>query len=320
MNASVTIVIPNFNGAELLKKNLPSVLEAAKHYSPIAQVIVVDDGSKDSSIQVLKAEFPDVKIVIHEKNKGFSEAVYSGIDAAETELIMLLNSDVRVENNLLASLVPYFDKADTFSVNPLIRDEKGEIKRHSWNLRQFKKGSFKLLNWSLDKAVNLRQEGKTLSSLYASGGSLMLRKSLFQALEGFHPIFKPFYSEDVDLGLRAWRMGWHSYFEPGISIVHQSVGSIREHVKIQYIKCIRRRNRYLLEWIHLTPSQLLFSAIPWSLLQLLGELLILDKTNLKGFYLAVTKLPEVIAARREINKTQKMSLNEVLDIINHGHD
>jgi GT2 family glycosyltransferase len=145
---------------------------------------------------------------------------------------------------------------------------------------------------------------------------MMLRKSMFQALGGFHPIYKPFYSEDYDLGIRAWRRGWASYFEPNVSIVHQSIGSIREHVKMQYVKCIRRRNRYLLEWIHLTPTQLVFSAIPLSLLQLLGELLIFDTTNLSGFYLAVKKLPQVVSARLEIKKTQEKSLNDVLDVIN----
>lgn len=316
MKAPVTIVIPNFNGTKLLKKNLPSVLLSARHYNPAASVIVVDDGSKDDSVQVLKTEFPDVKIVIHTQNKGFAEAVHSGINAAETELIMLLNSDVNVEEDLLESLVCYFDNPDTFSVNPLIYDEAGESKRHSWNLRQFKRGSLKLLDWSLGKAKAITQSGKQLPTLYGHGGSMMLRRSMFQALGGFHPIYKPFYSEDYDLGIRAWRRGWGSYFEPNVSIVHQSVGSIREHVKMQYVKCIRRRNRYLLEWIHLTPSQLIFSAIPLSLLQLLGELLILDKTNLKGFYLALTKIPEALSARQEINHTQKMPLNDVLSIIN----
>ena len=316
MREPVTIVIPNFNGTKLLRKNLPSVLQAARHYVPAASVIVVDDGSKDDSIQVLRTEFPDIKVVIHEQNKGFADAVHSGINAAETELIMLLNSDVNVEKDLLASLVPYFDNPATFSVNPLIYDEAGESKRHSWNLRQFERGSLKLLDWSLDKAKAIKQSGNLLPTLYGHGGSMMLRKSMFQELNGFHPIYKPFYSEDYDLGIRAWRRGWGSYFEPSVSIVHQSVGSIREHVKMQYVKSIRRRNRYLLEWIHLTPSQLVFSAIPLSLLQLLGELLILDKTNLKGFYLALTKIPEAMAARREINNSQKMSLNDVLDIIN----
>lgn len=316
MSAPVTILIPNFNGTKLLRKNLPSVLKAAKHYFPVTTVIVVDDGSKDDSVQVLKTEFPEVKVVIHVQNKGFAEAVHSGISAAQTELIMLLNSDVSVDENLLELLVPYFDNSETFSVNPLIYDEDGNSKRHSWNLRRFKKGSLKLLDWTIEKAKEIQQSGEKIPTLYGHGGSMMLRKSMFQALNGFHPIYKPFYSEDYDLGIRAWRRGWASYFEPNVSIVHQSVGSIREHVKMQYVKCIRRRNRYLLEWIHLTPSQLLFSAIPLSIMQLLGELVILDKTNLKGFYLAITKLPEAIAARREIRNTQKMSLNQVLSIIN----
>ncbi|MBA3695878.1 MAG: glycosyltransferase family 2 protein [Methylotenera sp.] len=316
MSAPVTVVIPNFNGTKLLRKNLPSVLKAAQQYVPPAYVIVVDDGSKDDSVQVLRTEFPEIKLVIHEQNKGFAEAVHSGIAAAETELIMLLNSDVNVEKDLLESLVHYFDNPDTFSVNPLIYDEAGVSKRHSWNLRQFKKGSLKLLDWSLGKAETIRQSGNQLPTLYGHGGSMMLRRSMFQSLGGFHPIYKPFYSEDYDLGIRAWRRGWSSFFEPNVSIVHQSIGSIREHVKMQYVKCIRRRNRYLLEWIHLTPSQLIFSAIPFSLLQLLGELLIFDKTNLKGFLLAITKIPEVMLARREINKTQTMSLNDVLNIIN----
>jgi GT2 family glycosyltransferase len=316
MSVQVTVVIPNFNGVKLLRQNLPSVLIAIQNYIHGASLIVVDDGSNDDSVNVLTAEFPGVKVVIHEQNKGFAEAVYSGINAAETELIMLLNSDVSVEEDLLASLASYFDSPSTFSVNPLICDETGESKRHSWNLRQFKKGSLKLLDWSLDKAIAFRKSGKQLPTLYGHGGSMMLRKTMFKELGGFHPIYKPFYSEDYDLGIRAWRNGWGSYFEPSVSIVHQSVGSIREHVKMQYVKCIRRRNRYLLEWIHMTPSQLAFSAIPLSLLQLLGEVLILDKTNLKGFFLALTKIPEVISARQEISRTQKMSLNDVLDIIN----
>lgn len=316
MSTPVTIVIPNFNGAALLRKNLPSVINAAKNYTPVATVIVVDDGSKDNSLTVLEAEFPDIKIVVHENNKGFAEAVYSGINAAETELVMLLNSDVMVGDDLLIPLVSYFNEPNTFSVNPLIYDEKGEIKRHSWNLRKFKKGSMKLLNWSLNKAFDIKQAGEKLPTLYAHGGSMMLRKSIFLALGGFHPIYKPFYSEDYDLGIRAWRRGLSSYFEPNVSIVHQSIGSIREHVKMQYIKCIRRRNRYLLEWIHLTPSQLLFSAIPLSIFQLLGELLTLDITNLKGFYLALGKISDVISARQEIKSTEKMSLKEILKIIN----
>lgn len=311
----VTIVIPNFNGAALLQKNIPSVLKAMQAYPGKSALIVVDDGSQDNSLQVLKDQFPQVNVVIHAQNQGFAEAIHSGVNAAETELLFLLNSDVEVEAQLLAPLVNYFEDANTFSVNPLIYDEQGAVKRHSWNLRQFKAGTLKLVNWRLDKALKLRAAGEKLPSAYAHGGSFMVRKSMFNALQGFHPIFKPFYSEDYDLGLRAWRRGWASYFEPSVHIVHQSLGSIRSNVKMNHIKTIRRRNRYILEWMHLSASQLWLGAIPASIIQLLGELLLLDKVNLKGFYLACTKLPEVLQARREIQASQSMRLSDIMAVL-----
>lgn len=315
MTQPVTVVIPNYNGAHLLRKNLPTVQIALAAYDLESSIIVVDDGSIDDSLVVLKKEFPKVKVVIHAKNQGFAEAVHSGVNAANTELLFLLNSDVAVAPNIFKPLVDYFDDSNTFSVNPLILDEQGKEKRHSWNLRQFKSGGLKLMNWSLKDALTKRESGEKLAAAYAHGGSFMVRKSMFQALGGFHPIYKPFYSEDYDLGLRAWRRGWGSYFEPTVSIVHQSIGAIRGNTKLQQIKSTRRRNRYLLEWIHLTPSQLLFSAVPMSLFQLSGELLLLDKTNLTGFFQALTKISQVVSARKEIEQTQKMTLKQVLNRI-----
>lgn len=315
MHPPITVVIPNFNGATLLQKNIPSVLRAMQAYQGESALIVVDDGSQDASLQVLKEQFPQAKVVVHAQNQGFAEAVHSGVNAAETELLFLLNSDVEVSEQLFAPLVQYFEDTDTFSVNPLIYDEQGAVKRHSWNLRQFRAGTLKLVSWRLNKALSMRADGEKLPSAYAHGGSFMVRKSMFNALKGFHPIFKPFYSEDYDLGLRAWRRGWASYFEPSVHIVHQSVGSIRSNVKMNHIKTIRRRNRYILEWMHLSASQLWLGAIPASLIQLLGEVLLLDKVNLKGFYLACAKLPEVIHARREIQATETMRLADIMRVL-----
>jgi GT2 family glycosyltransferase len=316
MQPSITIVIPNFNGAALLKKNLPSVLAAMQNYLGKANLIVVDDGSSDHSLDVLKKEFPQVFVVVHTQNKGFAEAIHSGVNAAETELLFLLNSDVEVEPNIFSPLVTYFDDADTFSVNPLIYDEKGEVKRHSWNLRHLRSGTLKLIGWNLEAALQRRQSGNKLTSAYAHGGSFMVRKSMFLALGGFHPIFKPFYSEDYDLGLRAWRRGWASYFEPQVHIVHQSKGSIRSNVKFNYVKSIRRRNRYILEWGHLGAADLCLKVLPASALQLLGELFTLDYVNLRGFGFALMKLKEVSGFRRELQKSSSFTLREVLKKLN----
>lgn len=312
MKTPITVVIPNYNGAQLLLKNLPDTIVALDSYCDECSIIVVDDGSTDDSLAILEKHFPEIKVVVHTKNKGFAEAIHTGVNAAETELLFLLNSDVKVQSDIFQGLVPYFDDENTFSVNPLIYDEQGKVKRHSWNLRQLKSGVLKLMKWKLDDALLWRNKGKNLPTMYAHGGSFMVRKSMFLALGGFDPIYKPFYGEDSDLGLRAWRRGWASYFEPTVHIVHQSIGAIRSNVKLDYVKCIKRRNRYILEWTHLSKSQLIFFSIPVTIFRLLGELLIFDKINLKGFYLAVLKIPEVINKRGDLRKKDTASLNKLL--------
>lgn len=312
MKPSITVVIPNYNGAQLLLKNLPAAKAALKAYREDCSIIVVDDGSTDDSLEVLKKHFPEVSVAVHNQNKGFAEAIHTGVNTAKTELLFLLNSDVQVQDDIFDSLVSYFDDENTFSVNPLIYDEQGKVKRHAWNLRQLKNGVLKLMKWSLDDALAWRGQGQKLPTMYAHGGSFMVRKSMFLALGGFNPIYKPFYGEDSDLGLRAWRRGWGSYFEPTVHIVHQSVGAIRSNVKLNYVKCIKRRNRYVLEWTHLSVPQLLFSSIPVTVFRLLGELLILDKINLKGFYLGLLKIPEIMNNRAELRKEGVASLDQLL--------
>jgi GT2 family glycosyltransferase len=312
MQPPITIVIPNFNGGQLLRKNVPSVLAAMQDYPGSSTLIVVDDGSSDDSLQILAQAFPLVQVIMHLQNKGFAEAIHTGVHAANTELLFLLNSDVEVAADIFLPLVTYFDDPNTFSVNPLIYDEQGEVKRHSWNVRQLQGGTIKLMSWELEAALQRRAAGEKLPAAYAHGGSFMVRKSMFLALGGFHPIFKPFYSEDYDLGLRAWRRGWASYFEPGVHIVHQSKGSIRSNVKFRFVKSIRRRNRYILEWVHLGWIDILFRALPASALQLFGELLTMDYVNLRGLGFALMKLRAVIALRQELRKTSLFTLREVL--------
>lgn len=315
MSPPITVVIPNFNGGHLLARNLPSVIAAVEHYANDSEIIVVDDGSKDDSLAILRQSFPQIKVVQHQTNKGFSEAIYSGVTASRHELLFLLNSDVELNNDCLAPLVQYFDDNDSvFSVSPCIFSETGAIDRHSWNVRKFQWGSLKAIPWTLENARKQRAS-KKLKTLYSSGGSMLVSKPRFLALGGFHPLYKPFYSEDVDLGLRAWRRGWSSYFEPNSTVIHQKQGSIKENVKRNHIKRIRRRNSYLLEWVHWPLWRIFTMAVPLSIWQLLGELILLDMVNVGGFFLAIPKIPAAIKARKELASSARFSFDEVIDSV-----
>jgi len=308
----LTLIIPNYNGAHLLARNLPSVLKAAEQYNGPARVLIVDDGSTDASCEVLRAQFPEVAVVVHEKNRGFAEAIATGVHHAETELLFLLNSDVELHVGCLEKLEPYFKSPEVFSVCPLMLDEDGSVNRHSWNLRSYRRGYLKLVDWDIETARTLRRKAY-LPCLYSSGGSMMVSKAKFVTLGGFHPIYKPFYGEDFDLGLRAWYRGWPNYFEPQATLTHQSQGSIKDAFKRSRVKQIRRRNRYFIEWIHMPLARLMGSTLPFTLLQLCGELLLFDRVNLKGFVTALAALPETLAARHALKEGQVLTLDHVIE-------
>src|SRR3989337_2784089 len=98
----VSLVIPNYNSLKLLEGNLEYVIEAA--YYPgnsIKEVIVVDDGSYDSSVSFIRKRFPEVKLIRHKVNRGFSAAVNTGVRSAKGDLIALLATDVIPKRNFL---------------------------------------------------------------------------------------------------------------------------------------------------------------------------------------------------------------------------
>ncbi len=307
----ITIIIPNFNGAHLLRRNLPSVMHAAAQYPGDVGILVVDDGSSDDSVAVLRQEFSTVALVVHAENCGFAEAIHTGVEHASTELLFLLNSDVELLAGCVERLEPYFADPNVFSVCPLILREDGTVNPHSWNFRVFRRGYLKLFRWDLDAARQSRKLDK-LPTLYASGGGMMVSKTKFLELGGFDPIFKPYYGEDFDLGIRAWYRGWPSYFEPEATLIHQSQGSIKDSAKRSKVKSIRRRNKYFIEWIHMPAARLTLTTLPLTLVQVLFELLRFDGVNLRGLVYAIRSLPSALAARRAARAGRVMGLPAIL--------
>ena len=107
-NASVTIQILNWDGKHLLEEFLPSVLIGAKGH----EILVVDNGSTDGSVEFLKSRFPQVRILELERNHGFSVGNNRGIEKVNTDLVVLLNNDMSVDPDFLEPLlIPFVDPA-----------------------------------------------------------------------------------------------------------------------------------------------------------------------------------------------------------------
>ncbi|MCM8803864.1 MAG: glycosyltransferase, partial [Candidatus Omnitrophica bacterium] len=108
MNQKVSIIIPNWNGLELLKKNFYSVYESVKLHNSENEIIIVDNGSNDKSIDFIKKNFPDVKVIKLKENKGFGYACNIGVKYCKNKIFILLNNDVKVDKNFISPLLKHF--------------------------------------------------------------------------------------------------------------------------------------------------------------------------------------------------------------------
>src|ERR1017187_9744194 len=115
-SSAASVVIPNWNGKDLLAKYLPSVV-AALADNPANEIVVVDNGSSDGSAEFVRTAFPQVKLVALEKNLGFGGGSNAGFRAAANDIVVLLNSDMRVAEDFLAPLLEGFADPQVFAVS-----------------------------------------------------------------------------------------------------------------------------------------------------------------------------------------------------------
>jgi GT2 family glycosyltransferase len=196
----VSIVIPNYNGEELLKKNLPKVLACLKNKgNRIKEIIIVDDASTDGSVKLIKEKFPEVKLIKHKVNRGFSAAVNTGARTAKGKLIALLNNDVIPKEDCLVPVFPHFKNKKIFAVS---LHEEG----FSWAKGKFENG------FVLHEPGPETKEAH--ETFWVSGGSGVFRRSQWMKLGGMdEKLFSPFYWEDLDLCYRAVKR-WKNLTSP----------------------------------------------------------------------------------------------------------
>src|SRR5258708_16061141 len=160
----ISIVITNYNGEKLLKENLPKVFAAL---NSDAEIIVVDDVSKDKSLDFLKTQ--KVRVLKNQKNLGFSSTINKGVQAAKGEIVFLLNTDVYPDPNFLNVLISTFKDPNVFAVGCLDKSfENGKTILRGRGIGQWKRGFL----------VHSRGEVNKKNTLWVSGGSGAFRKSI----------------------------------------------------------------------------------------------------------------------------------------------
>lgn len=293
---NVSIIIPNYNGKELLRKNLPSVIKAIR---PDDEIIIVDDGSNDDSVEFIFSAYPRLKLICLEKNRGYAHACNKGVAGSKNEIVYFLNNDIEVTGNFLDVIVPHFNKGDIFAVasRRLSSNSLSERKDFLIGVR-FRLGIF----WYRYEEVSEFEE--SIPIIFAPGGCSAFDKNKFLQLGGFDELYRPVYWEDWDISYCAWKQRWKIIYEPRSQVYHRHpAATIKRIFSDEEIKCIRWKNYFLFVWKNITSKGLFYQHLFFLPLQLIIAPFLKKKCFTLGFILALKQLSEVIKKRRD-NKNE----------------
>lgn len=290
-----SIVIPNWNGRDLLEKYLPSVISACD-FDLGDELIVVDNASLDGSAEWIHRHHPEVRLIRLATNKGFGGGSNAGIHAARNRYVVLLNSDMRVEANFLAPLLAPFHDPDVFAVAAQILFSDPRKRREESGLTQayWRRGEIAL-------GHDLNADVSTLyPCFYPGGGSSAFDRKKLLSLGGFDHLYRPFYLEDTDLGWEAWKRGWKVLYASNSLVYHEHRGTIGKRFSASYVETVIEKNRILFHWKHVLH--------PGKLASYFVRLITRTTVNLAGGQtprgvsgraacLALAQLPEVLRRR-----------------------
>jgi len=286
----ISVVIPNYNGRRLLEKNLPAVIRACQNWRNEGwEVIVVDDASTDDSVEFLKENYPQVKIVKHLENQRFAAACNSGVRTARGGIVVLLNNDVSPEVNFLEPLIKHFEDPKVFAVGCKEREViKGKVIYSGRSGAKFERGF--LVHW---RAADQNKK----DTFWATGGSMAVDRKKWLEIGGMDILFKPAYWEDIDLSWRARKKGWKIIFEPNSIVNHHHETTNISVFGRQQMKIFAYKNQFLFVWKN-GDWRMLGSHVLWLPYHFFKALFSKNWEFYKGFWLALKQLPEVIKSRK----------------------
>lgn len=260
----ISVVLPNYNGKHLLQRNLPSLFKALVGYE--YQVIVVDDASTDESVDFLLTEYPDIQVVEHLKNSGFSVTCNTGLQRAQGKYVCIANTDVEFCPDYFRNILPSLESGYFAAKGPIQNvTADGALLNVDLIAQSFMKRGF----WRFNKRA-VYAETDIFSP--EAGGKFPLLGCCFVAnteklksLGGFDEIFSPYYWEDSDLSFRAMRAGERLAYVPQARVLHQLSSTINTYRSQWKRKLVSDRNKFIFTWRHMHGYEAWLSHIGYQL-------------------------------------------------------
>lgn len=208
----VTVVIPNYNGIKYIRDCMNSLRALEEDFD----ILVVDNGSGDGSLEVLQQEYTEARVISLQENTGFCYAVNLGIEESKTPYVILLNNDTIVKSGFVKALVDALEeKEDIFSVSAQMLSMQDE------NIIDDAGDGYCILGWAYARGKGRPAElyGKRKEIFSACGGAAIYRKRILEEI-GYFDENHFAYLEDVDIGYRARIYGYRNLYEPAAKVIH----------------------------------------------------------------------------------------------------
>jgi GT2 family glycosyltransferase len=246
----LSVVILSWNVRDLLRQCLLSVSSGGR---PAAtEIIVVDNASTDDSVEMVRAEFPDVRLIVNTTNRGYTGGNNDGIAAAAGRNVMILNPDTQVVGDALSTLVAYADvHPDVGVLGPQLLNSDGSVQSSRRRFPTLMTAFFES-TWLQSIAprgvlqryyMQDQPDDKTQEVDWVTGACLLVRHEVIQQVgaldEGFF-----MYSEEMDWCRRIKQAGWKVVYLPQVQVVHHMGQSSDQVVAQRHIYFQASKVRY----------------------------------------------------------------------------
>ena len=248
----VTIIIPNYNGAHFLK---PCLEKLKKQTFQDFETLVVDNGSEDGSLALLREFYPEVRVISLEKNQGFSRAVNAGLRVSRSPYVILLNNDTEPEPGYVEALVKSIGRSKRiFSVSPKM------IQLHDRGLIDDAGDLYTIVGWAAQRGVGqpVEEYDRPCRIFSACAGAAIYRRPVFEKIGCFDELHFA-YLEDLDVGFRAKLSGYRNEYCPEAVVYHVGSGTSGSRYNSFKVRLAARNSVYL-NYKNMPAAMLAFNA------------------------------------------------------------
>ncbi|MEH2235899.1 glycosyltransferase family 2 protein [Nostoc sp.] len=244
---SVSVILVNYNGAEILPDCLKSIQKFID--VPTYEIILVDNASSDGSVELVAENYPQIRLVKQKENRGFGAGNNAGAKLASGEFLFLLNTDTVLTSNIFPHLIKLMEADPQVGIiGPKLLNSDGSLQisispalgiQGEYQARQIHQAYQNISQQNL-----IEQKFQEIQEVdIVVGAAFFIRSILFDELGGFDENFF-MYFEESDLCQRAQNQGYKIIYTPHVSLIHLKGYSIQKAANTMAIEYRRSQIYY----------------------------------------------------------------------------